>query len=395
MIAYFDCFSGISGDMTLGALMDLGLSVDVLNDMIQQLHIENTTVEKKVQSYMGIQCTQAIVNTQASPMRHYADICKMIQDSALSENAKNKSLGMFQRLAEVESKIHGCDITNVHFHEVGAVDSIVDIVGTACGLESLGINHIIFSPLPMGTGFVQCQHGRLPIPAPATLNILTDVPVYGTQIQSELVTPTGALFAACLAESYGSIPGMQIKRTGYGAGSRVLDTQPNLLRIISGEDISFKSNDNTMCESIGVIETQIDDMAPESLSYAMSLLMSSGALDVLFLPAYMKKNRLATQVQVICKPDDIQRLTNMLLQETSTIGVRYHVVQRKILIRERKTIQTPLGKIQAKKIIRPDGSEMLTPEFESCRQLAEKNNMSLQSVYDVFFRKIFSLPTSF
>ncbi|MBF0453169.1 MAG: nickel pincer cofactor biosynthesis protein LarC [Candidatus Magnetomorum sp.] len=386
MIAYFDCFSGISGDMTLGALLDVGLPIDCLNDMIQQLKIQNTVIEKKIQTYMGIRATQAVVHTQASPMRHYSDICEMIHKSSLSHGVKTKSLAMFQRLAEVEAKIHGCDVAHVHFHEVGAVDSIVDIVGTACGLEALGIEHVVFSALPMGTGFVHCQHGCLPIPAPATLNVLENVPIYGTQIPYELVTPTGALFAACLAEQYGPLPPMYIKQTGYGAGSRQLEEQPNLLRIILGKSEFTEVNSNTICESIGVIETHVDDMTPECLSYVMSLLMESGALDVLFYPMYMKKNRMGTGIQVICLPNDIQRLTDMLLQESSTIGVRYHVVQRKALVREITAVQTSLGEIQAKKIVRPDGTVGLTPEYDCCQRLAKEKKISIQRVYEIFFR---------
>ena len=388
MIAYFDCFSGISGDMTLGALLDLGLSLNILNDMIHHLNIENTVVESKIQMYMGIRATQAIVHTTTSPIRHHSDICEMIQNSSLSSTVKTKSLAMFQRLAEVEAKIHGCEVSKVHFHEVGAVDSIVDIVGTACGLEALGIDRIIFSPLPMGTGFVKCQHGILPVPAPATLNLLEDVPIYGTDIPKELVTPTGALFAACLAESYGHLPLITVKQTGYGAGSIILDNQPNLLRIVVGEDVSTEINQNTVCESVGVIETHIDDMTPECLSHAMSSLMNSGALDVLLTPAYMKKNRLGTQIQVICLPDDIQQLTDKILQETTTIGVRYQIVQRKALKRESIIFKTSIGDIQAKKIILPDGSVRLTPEYDSCQQLSEKHGVSIQNVYETFFRSV-------
>ncbi|KPA11081.1 protein containing DUF111 [Candidatus Magnetomorum sp. HK-1] len=390
MIAYFDCFSGISGDMTLGALYDLGMPISVLNNMLHQLELDETNIEIQTQKYMGITGAQVIVHTQASPIRHYKDICERIEQSALSEKVKAKSLAMFQRLAEVEAHIHGCDISKVHFHEVGAVDSIVDIVGTACGIEALGIERIIFSALPMGNGFVNCQHGRLPIPAPATVNVLSNVPVYGTNIPYELVTPTGALFAACLAESYGPMPNMRIHKSGYGAGTRQLDDRPNLLRIILGKNNLSETeiDSKTFTESVGVIETQIDDMTPECMGYIMSKMIKSGALDVLFLPVYMKKNRPGNQLQVICLPNDIQKLTDLLLQETSSIGVRYQVIQRKVLKRQSKLINTSLGDIQAKEITRPDGHIELTPEYESCRKIANENKISIASVYKVFYQYI-------
>ena len=384
MIAYFDCFAGISGDMTLGALFDLGLPVSVLNEMIQALKLENTSIEIKSTKYMGIAGTHAIVHTSASPIRHYPDIRALITNSTLSQQVKSQSIAMFEKLAHVEAHIHGCDIEKVHFHEVGAVDSIVDIVGAACGLEALGVDEIVFSSLPMGNGFVDCQHGRLPIPAPATVNILTDVPVYGTEVPHELVTPTGALFAKCLANSYGPLPEMSIVKTGYGAGSRTLADRPNLLRIFLGnrhKDI----HTHTICEPVGVIETHIDDMSPECLSYAMSKLMSDGALDVLITPVHMKKNRSGHQLQVICLPADISRLTDMVLQETSTIGVRYQVVQRKVLKRQAKTVQTKWGHIDAKEIVQPDGSIRITPEFESCKKLATNLGVSIQQVYQEFY----------
>ena len=384
MIAYFDCFSGISGDMTLGALFDLGLSVSVINDMIQALKLENTSVKKKQIQYMGISGTQAFVQTGASPIRHFSDIQGLINKSALSQHVKTQSLTMFEQLAHVEAHIHGCDIEKVHFHEVGAVDSIVDIVGTVCGLEALGIDQIVFSPLPLGSGFVHCQHGRLPVPAPATVNILKDVPIYGTQIQNELVTPTGALFARCLASSYGPIPEMTIVKSGYGAGSRALADRPNLLRIILGDNFK-ETHTNTLFESVGVMETHIDDMSPECLSYAMSKLMSSGALDVVIIPVQMKKNRSGHQLQVICLPSDIHRLTDMILQETSTIGVRYQIVQRKVLKRKQVSVQTKWGCIDAKEIVQPYGSTRLTPEFDSCQELAKEKGINIQQVYQTFY----------
>jgi hypothetical protein len=384
MIAYFDCFSGISGDMTLGALIDSGLSVSVLNEMIHALKIENTRIEIKSTSYMGISATHAIVHTGASPIRHYSDIRNLIQESSLSQNVKSQSMAMFEKLAQVEAHIHGCDIEKVHFHEVGAVDSIVDIIGTACGLEALGVDQIVFSALPMGSGFVDCQHGRLPIPAPATMNILKDVPVYGTGISHELVTPTGALFAKCLARSYGPIPEMTIFKTGYGAGSYALTDRPNLLRIVLG-DCKNVTQDNAIYESVGVLETHIDDMSPECLSYAASKLMTTCALDVITIPVHMKKSRSGHKLQVICRPSDISRLTDIVLQETTTIGVRYQIVQRKVLKRQTKSVQTKWGTIAAKEIVQPDGSIRLTPEYESCQKLAVENGIGIQQVFQGFY----------
>jgi len=389
MIAYFDCFSGISGDMTLGALCDLGMPISVLNDMLKKLNLNQTELETKQKKYMGITGTQVIVHTQTTPIRHHKDICNLINQSSLSDIVKKQSLEMFNKLAEVEAHIHGCDVSKVHFHEVGAIDSIVDIIGTACGLEALDIDHIVFSSLPMGNGFVNCQHGRLPIPAPATINILSDVPVYGTNIPYELVTPTGALFASCLAESYGPMPDMCILKSGYGAGTRQLDDRPNLLRVILGKknDSVLNEKSNTIIQSVGVIETQIDDMTPECIGYIMSKMIESGALDVLLLPVYMKKNRPGNQLQIICLPNDIDRLTDYLLQETSSIGVRYQVINRKVLKRSEKTIQTSLGEIKSKEIIKPDGTIELTPEYESCRKIAEEKKIGIGLVYKTFYQQ--------
>ena len=385
MIAYFDCFSGISGDMTLGACIDLGLPLSELENMIQALKLEKTHIEVNTKSHMGIRGTQVVVHTECSPIRHYSDIRELIHNSELSDRVKELSQSMFLLLASVESHIHGCDIDRVHFHEVGAVDSIVDIIGTASAIEALDIDRIHFSPLPLGKGFVNCQHGRLPVPSPATLNILKNVPVYGTQVPYELVTPTGALFAACLAESYGQLPEMVIQKVGYGAGSRKLDDRPNLLRIILGNNDPKSSQ--ASCESVGVIETHVDDMTPECLGYVMSHMMSSGALDVLIDSVHMKKNRVGHRVQVICRPSEVQKFTDMVLQETSSIGVRYQVIQRKVLHRHPRTIHTKLGDIQAKEIHQPDGTFVLTPEFESCKQLAQKHQLPVQRVYAVFYQE--------
>ncbi len=386
MLAYFDCFSGISGDMTLGALIDLGVSVDWLQNELSHLPVRGYQLSTRPVMRSGIQATGVSVDIQdAGDSRNYRNIRLLLEDCVLSDGVKSTSLAVFERLARAEADIHGCALEEVHFHEVGGVDAIVDIVGTALCLEKLGITEVISSPLPLGSGFVDCQHGKLPVPAPATIEILKDVPVYGTEVKSELVTPTGAAIITSLAQHYSRMPDMQVLKTGYGAGQRELPDRPNLLRIMVGTLLDWTAG--LPSDQIMVVETCIDDMNPEFFGFIMERLFGDGALDVYWLPVYMKKNRPATLVQVLCEEASLDRLVHRLLSETTTIGVRYYKAARKRLVREQVTIQTSFGEVQVKRVKEVDGSERLVPEYDVCRAIALKRNLPLRLVYETIAKE--------
>jgi uncharacterized protein (TIGR00299 family) protein len=317
--------------------------------------------------------------------RDYKKIKSLLENCPLSDAVKSRSLTIFERLALAEADIHGCTPDEVHFHEVGGVDAIVDIVGTALGLEKLGINQVISSRIPLGSGFVDCQHGKLPVPAPATIEILKAVTVYGTDVAHELVTPTGAAIITSLAESFGPFPAMRVEKTGYGAGQRELADRPNLLRIITGSPAA--SADGLSTDEIIILEACIDDMNPELFGYIMERLFSDGALDVYWIPLHMKKNRPGTMAQVLCEEADKDRLIQRLLSESTSLGVRYYKARRKLLARERLTIQTSLGEIQVKRVKDPDGNERLVPEYDVCREIALKRNLPLRVVYDTIAKE--------
>ncbi|MFW6080371.1 MAG: nickel pincer cofactor biosynthesis protein LarC [Desulfosalsimonas sp.] len=375
MIAYFDCFSGISGDMTLGALIDLGVPAEWLKKTIaEKLHLEGFDITAEAADCSGISAKRVTVETKDTPERDYAAISQLIKSSALPHSVIETSLAMFDRLAEAEASIHGCEKNHVHFHEVGGVDAIVDMVGTALAVDYLGIDTVEASPLPMGSGTVDCSHGTLPVPAPATAALLRGVPVYGSDISSELVTPTGAAIITTLAQSFGTMPDMIMGAVGYGAGSRSFPRRPNVLRIMTG---SRKAS----ADSMMLVETCIDDMNPEIYGYLTDRLFAGGASDVYMIPVYMKKGRPGTMVQVLCEKARKEDMASMILTETSAIGVRYYPVSRRVLERRQIMVETPFGPVAAKQVCTPDGGVRITPEYESCRQIAEKKNIALQEVY--------------
>ncbi len=386
MLAYFDCFSGISGDMTLGALMDLGVEPNWLKERlgtiipVSQFDIIVAEVQRS-----GIRATQVRVKTrEGATSRDYADIKELIDTCGLSPKVKVTALEIFAKLAHAEARIHNCSIEKVHFHEVGGIDAIVDVVGTALGLDYLDIDKVIASPIPVGKGFIECSHGSLPVPAPATLAILEGVPVYGSDIAHELVTPTGAAIVATLAEGFEPLPAMTIGRIGYGAGRRDLEARPNLLRIITGRGTRSNavSPDCAHEETITVLETCIDDMSPEICGYLGERLFSDGALDVCWIPVYMKKNRPGTLLQVLCREDASDGLMRRIFSETTTLGVRYHKTRRWVLQREPLEINTRYGPVTVKRVTDPAGHVRLVPEYEDCRRIALKHNIPLRAVYE-------------
>ena len=377
-IAYLDCFSGISGDMFLGALLDLGLPFEELKAALDTLPFDGYSIDQKKEMKNGLSATRLLVsiNEHHHVHRNLTDINEIISRGNLNEKVKKKAMEIFRSIAEVEGKIHNHPPEKVHFHEVGAVDSIIDIVGAAFGVDYLGITSFSASSIPVGSGFTKSGHGTIPIPAPATTALLEGIPVYSSGIEYELVTPTGAAILKEFVNSYEGLPPMTVEKTGYGAGTRDLPDRPNLLRIITGTGESLS-------DTVALLEANIDDTSPEWLGYLMERLFKKGALDVSFIPVYMKKNRPGIQVEVICTPGSRDELMDLLFNESTTIGIRYRHSRRKILKREHVTVETQWGEMAAKKVFRPDGNYFIQPEYESCRKAAEAHGVPLKDIYNV------------
>ena len=375
--AYLDCFSGISGDMFIGALLDAGLSFKELDKHIQTLPMDGFHLEMKREHRNQIFGTRFTVKVEEKMRTHtnLRDIRKIIQQSSLSSAVKDKSINVFEVLASVEGKIHNKPREEIHFHEVGAVDSIVDIVGTVYGLEALSITSLFVSPLPLGSGFVKTGHGRIPIPAPATIALVEGMPVYDSGVKDEMVTPTGAALVKVLASSFGPMPPMVIEKTGYGAGKRNLLDRPNLLRILVGDP-----QIQDRADTVVMLETNIDDISPECVGYLMGRLFDAGALDVVFCPVQMKKNRPGVQIQVMGKPDQRDELMAIIFRESSTLGIRFRYSQRKVLQRTVEEVDSPWGKIKVKKVLESTGTPFFLPEYEACREAAVKNNRPLREI---------------
>ena len=377
VIAYLDCFSGISGDMFLAALLDAGLPEAELRRQLNLLDLANYTLSVGKKTDGAIAATTVIVKAdEGHPHRSLADIRQIIRASGLAEPVKERALAIFSLLAEAEAKVHGRPVASVHFHEVGGIDSIVDIVGAAIGLETLKIKRLHCSPLPMPRGWVNCAHGLLPLPAPAVCELLQDVPTYGIELTQELVTPTGAAIVKALATGYGPMPPMTITGVGYGAGSQELsNAQPNLLRLILGTARIVNE-----AQEVEVIETHLDDWSPETFPYLSERLFTLNALDVVLIPIQMKKGRPGFLLRVICDRAASLPLKKCILSETTAIGLRFRTEQRWTLPREMGTVPTPWGEVRVKKVTTPTG-EILTPEYEDCKRVATAYGVPLKEVY--------------
>lgn len=381
---YLDCSAGISGDMTVGALINLGVPLEVISKGLSLLGLPEGSYKLSAPdaSRSGISATHfQVYPSDAATHRHFSDISKMIRESRLEDAVKSVSLDVFQKLAEAESKVHGVPVDHVHFHEVGAVDSIVDIVGTAISLCHLGVQEILSSPLPYGSGWVDTEHGRLPVPAPATAELMKGLPVTPDPVPGEWVTPTGAAIVAALCKRCGPIPEMTITAYGYGAGTKECAERPNLLRVVMGET-SGNGDDSVL-----VLETNLDDTNPEISGYLMDKLFSSGALDVTFSPLQMKKNRPAFRLTVLTDRNHLDELARLVLTESTAIGVRYYPVKRITLQRAAVKINSSLGPVMAKKVILPDGKCRITPEFEECRRIAVEQGVPIVDVYRLIERE--------
>lgn len=360
--------------MTLGALVDMGLPVDLLEKELKKLSVSNYSLEFSKGSRSGIAATGLKVKVGPLPEdhRHFSDIRQMIEKSDLNERIRNLSLSIFQRIAEAEAKVHRQTVEDVHFHEVGAIDSIVDIVGTAIGIEYFRPDRILSSPLPMGRGFVDCQHGRLPLPAPATLEILQHYPTQSVEVEGELVTPTGAAIVCTLSRGVQAFPAMKVERIGYGMGKKEFPDRPNLLRLVLGEAAEGETADRVM-----VLECNIDDMNPEFYEFLMERLFEAGALDVALSPLIMKKSRPGTLLRVIAEEKDAEAMAERILSESTTLGVRMYGVRRKKLVRSLKEVKTRYGKVRVK----VSGAGRFQPEYEDCKRLALEKGIPIQAVY--------------
>ncbi|CUS91510.1 nickel pincer cofactor biosynthesis protein LarC [Candidatus Kryptobacter tengchongensis] len=379
-IAYFDAFSGISGDMTIGAFIDAGIDFEEFKNEIQKLNLKNFDVKIKKITRHGINATKfdVVIKEDREAHRNLSEIFEIIDKSNLSDFVKKTSQKIFTTLAQAEAKIHNVAIDDVHFHEVGAVDSIVDIVGTAICIEKFGIEKIFVSKIPLGSGgFVQTQHGKMPVPSPATVEILKNFPVILTDVSFELTTPTGSAIVATLAEYGLEKETIKISAIGYGAGQFEIPDRPNLLRIIIGE-IPLKYGE----EKLLLIETNIDDMNPEVYPYVIEKLLSSGANDAYLVPIIMKKGRPGILLSVLISESKLDNVLKIIFTQTTTLGVRIIEIKRRKLPREQREIETPFGRVKFK-LVSIDNVERLIPEFEECKRIAEERNLSLIQVYKI------------
>jgi uncharacterized protein (TIGR00299 family) protein len=378
-VAYFDCFSGISGDMTLGALVDAGMGIDTLRSELAKLDLAGYALRSEKVRRAGLAATKVYVDLaeKKHPARRLSDVAQIIRGSMLSPQVKRKSTSIFERLADAEALVHGTTREQVHFHEIGAVDALVDIVGAVIGLEQLGITTIASSPIHLGSGTVRTSHGILPVPAPATAELLRNVPVYSSDIALELTTPTGAAIISTLAQTYGPLPPMKVSKTAYGAGSTDLPGRPNVLRILLGEPAVPYEEDSSV-----LIETNIDDMNPQVYEYVIERLMAAGAHDAYLAPIIMKKGRPGVLLSALCDRTTSDALLDVIFRETTSIGVRIQDVGRKKLGREIREVATPFGTVRIK--ISKRGEEVLTvtPEYEDCKKIAEEKSVPLKTVME-------------
>lgn len=389
-IGYFDCIAGASGDMILGSLLDCGLDFDYLKKELEKLHLKDYTIKKYTNQKKGISGTKFQVSVKKGHHhRGLHDILDIIDKSDLNKKVKSHSKKIFTNLARAESKIHAKSVDEIHFHEVGAVDAIIDITGAAIGFDYLNIEKIAVSKIHIGTGTLKCAHGILPVPAPATLELLASIPVCSTNIEQELITPTGAAILATLGTHFGGMPAMTIAKTGYGLGSRDLEI-PNILRLTIGNETTKYEHD-----VVQMIETNIDDMNPQFYEHLMDTLFKNGAKDVFLTSVIMKKNRPGIMLNVLADPSNVDLLTEIVFNQTTTLGVRIsEIKKRSILHRENITVDTPWGNVGVKIRTLGKNNKSVSPEYDDCKKIARKKNIPIHIVYDkvkqIAQEKIFS-----
>jgi uncharacterized protein (TIGR00299 family) protein len=374
---YFDCFAGASGDMIVGALIDLGLDLEELKRRLSSLELSGYTLAARKVKRRGIAATKFDVEVDESKQakRRLAEVRALINNAALSQTVKSRSIEVFERLAQAEARVHNSTPDQVHFHEVGAVDSIIDVVGAMIGFEMLAVEHFVSSAMRLGCGWVETEHGRLPIPAPGTAELVRGAPVYAGEVQGEFVTPTGAAIITSLCKSFGQLPPMTISRIGYGAGLREVEALPNVLRLVLGE-LSIQ----TAASSIMVVETNIDDMNPQVYALVMDKALALGALDVFLTPVHMKKGRPGILLSVLCELEKLDAIIELLLSETTTLGVRYYQASRRVLDRTIETVQTEYGQVRVKVAREKERTLHFQPEYQDLLKLAEQAHVSLLEV---------------
>jgi hypothetical protein len=375
-ICYLDCFSGISGDMLLGGLVDAGLSPDAFRAEIGKLGLEGVELrfDRTLRSQIsGTNLTVEVAHDHSH--RSLSRIEQLISSSELKDSVKERAIRIFQRLGEVEAAIHNVPVEKIHFHEVGAWDSIVDIVGACIGFDLLGIEKIYCSALNLGSGTVKAAHGVMPVPAPATAALVAGIPTYSEGPEAELTTPTGAAIAATLAEGFGPMPAMRISASGYGAGDKDFPGRPNLLRVLIGE-----ASAAVEATEVYVIEANVDDMSPQVAGYVRERLLEAGALDATFTPVFMKKDRPGFTISVLAKAEDRERLAELVFKETTTLGLRMYRAERRVLERRWETVETPYGAVRIKIALENGRVRNFAPEYEDCRQLALERKAPLKDV---------------
>jgi uncharacterized protein (TIGR00299 family) protein len=384
-VLYFDCFSGAAGDMILGSLIDAGVPLDEVRRALGTLAIEPDVVWTERVIRAGVTATKFCVKGEdggehAHAHRHLKGVYSLIDGSALTAAGKTRAKELFERLGRAEAEIHGTTMDKVHLHEVGALDSIIDIVGSVFALEYLGVDAIVSSPLNVGSGMVRAAHGLYPVPAPATMRLLEGAPIYSGQQPAELVTPTGALLVSGYAQEYGPVPAMRVRRIGYGAGTRDFKDTPNVLRVLLGESDDARPSQGVQAHTVVVIECEIDDMNPQIFGVLMDRLLAAGALDVFYTPVQMKKNRPGTLLTVVAAPGLRDRLTSIVFTESTTIGLRYREMTRECLERDTVIVDTPIGAVRFKVARR--GAEVLnaSPEFDDCARIAAERGIPLKDV---------------
>ena len=378
--AYIDCFSGIAGDMLLAALLDAGCPFETLQAAVAKLALPDVTLSAERVKRHGIAATRVVVGLPPEARRkhrHLPQIIKIIADANLSPRVTELALRIFLRLAEAEAAVHSTTPDKVHFHEVGADDALVDIVCACVGLEALGVERITCSPIPTGSGYVDCEHGRMPVPAPATAQLLRGVTIAACEETGELATPTGVAIATTLADEFGPLPQMRLDRIGTGAGARDGQTRPNILRVLIGDCVDAHA---AAAESIAVLECQIDDASGETLAFAAQQMLDVGALDTFLVPIIMKKGRPGHLLTVLARPDDADRLVDAMLAHTSTFGVRRYDTRRAVLARSFESVETPFGVIRVKLGRRGDALLRAAPEYEDCAAAARAHHVALTAV---------------
>lgn len=390
---YFDCFAGASGNMILGGLIALGVDKDELVLELQGLSAAEFDIEIKTVDRSGISATHVkVVVPEEKAHRHLRDIEKIILDSNLSDLVKKRSIAIFTRLAEAEAKVHGINVEKVHFHEVGAMDAIIDIVGSCIGFELLGVERFICSKIHVGSGFVQMAHGKYPVPPPAVAELLSDIPIYSTEIEGEMITPTGAAIISSLCDSYGVLPEMTVEFTGYGAGTREYKDFPNALRLMLGETLDAEASasvrvkndslhETTKSEDLALLETNLDDISSQVLGFVMERSLELGALDCWFTPIQMKKNRPATMLSVLCSIDKKEPIAEMLYSETTTLGIRFVNIERNSLPRETVVVVTEFGSVDVKVARYGDKIVNVMPEYDHVRALALQKGVAFRVVH--------------